>query len=145
MLSDYRKLLQGDFKQIWYKTRLYRKHEVIAVNRTNNSSATEILSCPKLIREIVVMNYYFNLHEGKCNKTCRRPWNSEIAVNALLWNGKGRFSCFRQEIDAIYIPEKHKNTFQGLAAIFKKHDIPDDIAVPTILRSLDLESSFLSK
>lgn len=106
-------------------------------------SVNEKNLCRNLIRELVILHYYFKVYEIQSKGSWQRPWNTDVALNALLWNGKGTFVCFRERISAFYVPAKYRESFIGLAKIFNKLKIDDDIAIPTILRSLDLESTFL--
>ena len=43
-----------------------------------------------------------------------------------------------------YVPVKYRKVFLGVASIFSKVKMPNVIAVPTILKSLDLESTFIN-
>ena len=65
-------------------------------------------------------------------------WDVENSINALLWNGRGVNMCYRGFSNLFYIPTEHASAFEKLSAIFKKHQVYVEIAVPTILRMLEL-------
>ena len=99
--------------------------------------------CRNALREIGLLDIGFKSYEKRSNGSWYRPWNVEVALNALLWNGKGKFVCFYEEVETFYIPVKYKEIFLGLAGVFSKVGMPDNIALPTILKSLNLESTFV--
>ena len=113
----------------------FRRKGWLSVNQKN--------MCRNFIRELVSLHYHFRVHEMQSKGSWERPWNTDVVLNALLWNGKGTLVCFREHAGTFYVPGKHRESFLGLAEIFSKLRIDDGIAIPTILRSLDLESTFL--
>lgn len=71
-------------------------------------------------------------------KEQENSWDVENSLNALLWNGGGVNMCYRSFSNIFYIPSEHAIAFEKLSAIFQKHQVYTEIAVPTIIRMLDL-------
>lgn len=65
-------------------------------------------------------------------------WDVENSLNALLWNGRGANMCYRGFANLFYIPSEHVTAFERLSFIFQKHQVYMEIAVPTIIRMLEL-------
>ncbi|XP_068732502.1 uncharacterized protein [Montipora capricornis] len=65
-------------------------------------------------------------------------WDVENSLNALLWNGHGANMCYRGFSNLFYIPSEYVTAFEKLCVIFKKHQVYMEIAIPTIMRMLDL-------
>ena len=139
------KLLQNERKRIWYKTRTNRNRFHVNLSEKRLFSSKEIASCKKIYQELALFRQMrFTNYKNYLNESWQKPLNVEIVLNALLWNGKGRFVCFYEEIKMFYVPVKYREVFLAVASIFSKFKMPNDIAVPTILKSLDLESTFIN-
>ena len=65
-------------------------------------------------------------------------WDVENSLNALLWNGRGLNMCYRGFSNLFYIPSQHAVAFEKLSAVFQKHQVYMEIAVPTMIKMLDL-------
>lgn len=65
-------------------------------------------------------------------------WDVGNSLNALLWNGRGTNMCYRGFANLFYIPSEHVTAFEKLSFIFQKHQVYMEIAVPTIIRMLEL-------
>ncbi|KAK3697218.1 hypothetical protein QZH41_001297 [Actinostola sp. cb2023] len=91
---------------------------------------------------------------AQCQKAYNEIWSLRMALNVwsamnvtksletLAKNGNGRRACYRGRSDVFYIPRRFSEMFQLLAHTFYKHNVFLEIAVPTILRMLDLEDNF---
>lgn len=72
------------------------------------------------------------------NKEQESSWDVENSLNALLWNGHGVNMCYRSFSNPFYIPSVHAAAFEKLTDVFQKQQVYIEIAVPTIIRMLDL-------
>ena len=61
----------------------------------------------------------------------------------MVWKWQINFVCFYENVGSFYVPAKYGENFLGVASIFSKIKMPNNLAVPTILKSLDLESTFI--
>lgn len=88
----------------------------------------------------------------KCRQACEEVaaigHNSTSTHAFLRWplaflylNSNNSLKCFSGRSDIFYIPQKHARTFSRISSIFYEHKVFLEIAVPTILRLLDLESN----
>jgi hypothetical protein len=66
-------------------------------------------------------------------------WDIENSLNALLWNGRGRYRCYHGDANIFYIPAKYASAFENMARIFEEFGVFIDIAVSTIIRMLELK------
>ncbi|XP_028401836.1 uncharacterized protein LOC114524839 [Dendronephthya gigantea] len=137
-------LLHNDLTRIWYKGKTNTKRLQVKIDNKNLLKSKHVSTCSMVIKELALLNIAFKNSEESSNGSWQRPWNVEIAMNALLWNGKGKFACFRREVETFYVPVKYRETFLGVASILNKVKMPDDVGVLTILKSLDLERTFLA-
>lgn len=139
-----RKLRQNDRNRIWYGKRNNSKRLEVSLNNKLFFTSSEIAVCRKVFQELSLLYQIGFNNSKKYLRQWHKPWNVEIALNSLLWNGKGKFLCFHEEIETFYLPVRYKNVFIGMASIFKEVNMPNAIALPTILKSLDLESTFIN-
>ena len=65
-------------------------------------------------------------------------WDVENSLNALLWNGRGLNMCYRGFSNLFYIPSEQATAFEKLSTVFQKHQVYMEIAVPTMIKMLDL-------
>lgn len=68
--------------------------------------------------------------------------NATRSLEILGMNGNGQQSCYRGRSDIFYVPHRFSEMFDLLAHVFYKHSVFLEIAVPTILRMLDLKENF---
>jgi len=68
--------------------------------------------------------------------------NVTKSIELLARNGYGQRSCYRGRSDIFYIPRQFAEMFDLLAYIFYKHSVFLEIAVPTMLRMLDVQENF---
>ena len=138
-------VLQSERNKIWYGKR-NNTQQVKDSFHDKQFSSNEIRICKMVFQELAQLHHGgFEIYDYKkhLNTSWQRPWNTEIALNALLWNGKGKFRCFNEEVEMFYVPFMYRERFLSVASVFIKLKIPDIIAVPMILKSLDLESTFV--
>lgn len=139
------RVLQNERDRIWYGKRTNTKRFEVSFSNRHLFSSNEIACCKNAFQDLALLIHSrFNNYKKQLNLSWQRPWNAEIALNALLWNGKGKFVCFYEDVEMFYVPVKYRKVFLGVASIFSKVKMPNVIAVPTILKSLDLESTFIN-
>jgi hypothetical protein len=138
-------VLRNERNRIWYGKRTNTRRFEVSFSNKHLLSSNEIAFCKQGFQELALLNQIgFTNYKKYLNTSWHKPWNVEIALNALLWNGKGKFVCFYEEVKTFYVPVKYRTVFLGVASIFRKVKMPNAIAVPTILKSLDLESTFIN-
>ena len=94
-------------------------------------------ACEQAYKEIIYLNdaYKRAIIDTKEQES---SWDVENSMNALLWNGRGVNMCYHSFSNLFYIPTEHASAFEKLSVIFQKHQVYMEIAVPTIIRMLDL-------
>ena len=99
-------------------------------------------ACENAYKDLVHLN---ELHKLQTREKVNNPltWDVENSLNALLWNGRGSYHCFRSSTNVIYIPRTFSFVFERLSSVFYKHQVFMDIAVPTIVRMLQLEGKIV--
>lgn len=139
------KLLKGDGRnRIWYKQGTNTKRFEVSFTNKTLFRSNKISFCRKAFKELALLiQIWINNLKKQMNTSSHKPWNVGMALNALLWNGNGTFVCFYEDVGSFYIPVKYRENFLGVASIFSKIKMPNDLSVPTILKSLDLESTFI--
>lgn len=94
-------------------------------------------ACEQAYKDIIYLNNGYK-RAIIDNKEQESSWDVENSLNALLWNGRGRNKCYRGFSNLFYIPSQHADAFEKLSVVFQKHQVYIEIAVPTIIRMLDL-------
>ena len=94
-------------------------------------------ACEQAYKDVIYLNDVYK-RAIIDNKEQKISWDVENSLNALLWNGRGENKCYRAFSNLFYIPSKHAGAFEKLSAVFQKHQVYMEIAVPTIIRMLDL-------
>lgn len=89
--------------------------------------------CQKAYNEIWSLQNELNLWD---------ELNATKSLEILAKNGGGKKFCYRGRSDIFYVPARFSETFQLWAHIFYKHSVFLEIAVPTMLRMLDVETNF---
>ena len=96
-------------------------------------------ACERAYRELISLNALYK--RDSLDKGGRmEPWDVENALNALLWNGRGKYKCYRGYSQLFYIPAKYATAFEQMSAIFQKHQVYMEVAVPTVIRMLELRA-----
>ena len=95
-------------------------------------------ACEKAYRDLIYFNdvYRRALIDNRDQK--EGYWDVEASLNALLWNGRGLYRCYRGRSNVFHVPSRYATVFEKMSAIFQKHQVFMDIAVPTMIRMLDL-------
>ena len=97
-------------------------------------------ACEKAYKRIIFLN---SLEKRKAKTVddvdSKSTWEIESSLNALLWNGRGRYRCYRGDANIFYIPAKYANEFESMAQIFSDYGVFMDIAVATIITMLELK------
>lgn len=95
-------------------------------------------ACEEAYKELIYLNDAYKREIIDSNGQEESSWDVENSLNALLWNGRGLNMCYRGFSNLFYIPSRHAVAFQKLSAVFQKHQVYMEIAVPTIIKMLDL-------
>jgi len=95
-------------------------------------------ACEEAYKELIYLNdaYERAIIDSKGQE--ESWWDVENSLNALLWNGRGLNMCYKGFSSLFYIPSKHAVTFGKLSALFQKHQVYMEIAVPTMIKMLEL-------
>lgn len=95
-------------------------------------------ACEEAYKDLIYLNdeYKRAIIDSKGQE--ESSWDVENSLNALLWNGRGLNMCYRGSSNLFYIPSKDAIAFEKLSAVFQKHQVYAEIAVPTIIKMLDL-------
>ena len=88
-------------------------------------------NCQKAFEELANMNHVLQ----------SRGFDIVNAMSTLYLNGNTSLRCYSGRSDVLYIPARHAKGFSLLAAEFYKHRVFLEIAIPTILRMLDLKKN----
>lgn len=95
-------------------------------------------ACEEAFKELIQLNNAYKRATIDKKRQEESSWDVEYSLNALLWNGRGLNMCYRGFSNLFYIPSKHAVTFEKLSAVFQKHQVYMEIAVPTMIKMLDL-------
>ena len=94
--------------------------------------------------EYIVERNYGNNRKSKLSQGEWQPeWDTNNALNSWLWNGKGDYHAYWINRTILYLPQHYAETFLHLARIFRSSGVRHAIAMPTIMRLLDLDSRSL--
>lgn len=97
-------------------------------------------ACEKAFKRTIFLNSLNKKMAKNINDVDTKPtWEIENSLNALLWNGRGRYHCYRGDANIFYIPAKYANEFEKLSRIFRDYEVFMDIAVSTIIAMLELK------
>ena len=141
---DVEKVLRDDRNRIWYKKRTNSKRFEVSFTNKKLFRSNRNSFCKKAFEELALLNQiWLNNLKKIVNASSHSSWNVGMTLNALLWNGKGKFVCFYEHLGSFYVPVKHRINFLSVASVFSKIKMPNDLAIATILKSLDLESTFI--
>ena len=94
-------------------------------------------ACEQAFKDVIYLNdaYRRSIID---NTVQEDSWDVENSLNALLWNGRGINMCYHCFSSLFYVPNEYASAFEKLSAVFHKNQVYMDIAVPTIIRMLDL-------
>lgn len=94
-------------------------------------------ACEQAFKDVIYLNdaYRRSIID---NTVQEDSWDVENSLNALLWNGRGINMCYRCFSSLFYVPNEYASAFEKLSEVFHKNQVYMDIAVPTIIRMLDL-------
>ncbi|XP_078380613.1 uncharacterized protein LOC144663518 [Oculina patagonica] len=95
-------------------------------------------ACEEAYKELIYLNDAYKRAIIDSKGQHESSWDVENSLNALLWNGRGLNMCYRGFSNVFYIPSEHAVAFEKLSAVFQKHQVYMEIAVPTIIKMLDL-------
>lgn len=97
-------------------------------------------ACEKAYKRIIFLNSLNKKMSKNINDVdSKTTWEIENSLNALLWNGRGRYLCYRSDANIFYIPSKYANEFEKMSRIFADYRVFMDIAVSTIIAMLELK------
>lgn len=99
-------------------------------------------ACQDAFKELISLNDLYK-REARETTTNLQEWDVENSLNALLWNGRGFYRCYRSDVNVFYVPKSFSFVFERLSSIFQKHQVFMDIAVPTILRLIQLQEKII--
>lgn len=100
-------------------------------------------ACQNAFKELIHLNV-LHKRQDKEETTNLQIWDVENSLNALLWNGRGYYRCYRSSTNVFYVPKSLSSVFGRLSSIFQKHQVFIEIAVPTMVRLLQLEDKVIA-
>ena len=90
--------------------------------------------------EYLVERNYGDLRKSKLEEGDWKPeWDVNNALNHWLWNGNGDYRAYWINKTILYLPSRHVSVYRKLAKIFRQSGVRHAIAMPTIMRMLELE------
>lgn len=95
-------------------------------------------ACEEAYKDLIYLNEGQKRAIIDSNGQEESSWDVENTLNALLWNGRGLNMCYRGFSNLFYIPSEQAMAFEKLSAVFQKHQVYMEIAVPTMIKMLDL-------
>ena len=95
-------------------------------------------ACEEAYKDLIYLNDAYKRAIIDSKGEDEGSWDVENSLNALLWNGRGVNMCYRAFSNLFYIPYEHAIAFEKLSTVFQKHQVYMEIAVPTIIKMLDL-------
>ncbi len=91
--------------------------------------------------EYLIERNYGDLRKSKLTEGDWKPeWDVNNALNSWLWNGKGEYRAYWINKTILYLPSHHVHTYKKLAKIFRQSGVRHAIAMPTMMRLLELEA-----
>ena len=90
--------------------------------------------------EYLVERSYGDSRKSKLLEGDWKPdWDIGNSLNAWLWNGEGHFRAYWINKTVFYVPKRHLLVYRKLAKIFRQSGVRHALAMPTIMRMLELE------
>lgn len=90
--------------------------------------------------EYLVERNYGDVRKSKISEgDWKGEWDVTNSLNAWLWNGKGQYKAYWLNRSILHLPKRHVLTYKKLAKIFRQSGVRHALAMPTILRLLELE------
>lgn len=141
VLLNFWRLSELDFKRIW--------HTPMLSNQTMFEQSRDrwiwwytpwgLKACEKAFKRTIFLNSLNKkMSRNIKDVDTKQAWDIENSLNALLWNGRGRYNCYHSDANIFYIPDKYANEFEKMARIFSDYGVFIDIAVSTIIAMLEL-------
>ena len=90
--------------------------------------------------EYLVERNYGDIRKSKLSEgDWNAEWDINNVLNAWIWNGRGQYKAFWVNKSIIHIPRRHIPIYSKLAKIFRQSGVRHALALPTIMRLLELE------
>ena len=90
--------------------------------------------------EYLVERSYGDSRKSKLLEGDWKPdWDIGNSLNAWLWNGEGHYRAYWINKTVFYVPKRHLLVYKKLAKIFRQSGVRHALAMPTIMRMLELE------
>ena len=89
--------------------------------------------------EYLVERNYGDIRKSKLSEGDWKPeWDVNNALNAWFWNGRGQYRAYKVNRSILYIPKRHIDVYLKLSKIFRQSGVRHALALPTIMRLLEL-------
>ena len=145
---NYWKIAGLNRTKIWESTKLQSGNQAMFA-QTRESwiwwfTPWGLKACERAYKELIFMNGAYKREAIDKGHKGAVPWDVENSLNALLWNGKGTYKCYRGYSKLFYIPASYATAFEQMSLVFQKNQVYMEIAVPTMIRMLELKEKDIS-
>lgn len=141
LFVNYWTIAELDPHRIW-QTRILGNQAIFEQSREQWIwwyTAWGLKACEKAYKKMVYLNSVDKLESRDDQHKEESNWDIENSLNALLWNGHGRYHCYHGDANIFYIPAKYAVAFERMARIFEEFGVFSEIAVSTIIKMLELQ------